>query len=64
MTVLFLVLSATNLSGCGPAIKANGGVAVARPYVPEPSTAMDSDVAVFMEQQDSALSQCNANFQQ
>lgn len=62
-TVLFLGLFGSSLAGCAPAIKANGGIAVEAPPVPNPDTAMDSDVAILLARQSSVIEQCNANFE-
>jgi hypothetical protein len=50
------------LSGCGPTIKANGGIAVEEPDVPESSTATEGDVAALLIEQRDAIRACNANF--
>ena len=60
---LSLLLCVVSLSGCGQTIKANGGVAVEKPHIPDPETAMDSDVIFLLEDQRTALKQCNANFE-
>lgn len=60
---LLLLLCAVSLSGCGKTINANGGVSVERPHIPDPETAMDSDVIFLLEDQHTALKQCNANFE-
>lgn len=62
LTLLLVLICAVSLIGCGPQIKANGGVAVEQPFIPPSESATEGDVGVLLIQQQSALKACNANF--
>lgn len=60
--LLLVLICVAFLTGCGPQIKANGGVAVEQPFIPPSDTATEGDIGVLLMQQQSELKACNANF--